>query len=159
MGDLLFQFRKINISSTFIQLGDIIIIPFLFFGPGTFYAKDIFWPVGIYCSNPGVILTTISAGRTIRGHILIQKNNILTLNQKRGRPFRFDEIWRIKNNFSSRFKNYPWMRTGFPNILIERVRFRIESIRSINDQKERLVLELVTNGSVSPRNALKESIV
>merc|ERR1712151_306591 len=127
--------------------------------PGTFHAKDIFWPVGIHCRNPGIILTTISPGRTMRGHVLIKKNNILTLNRKAGRPFRFDEIWRIKNKFSHRFTNYPWLRTGFPNTLIERVRFRIESIQSINDKKERLVLEIVTNGSVSPRNALKESIV
>jgi DNA-directed RNA polymerase alpha subunit len=157
--DLLCRFRKLALTSTFIDLNEVIIIPFLFFGPGTFYAKDIFWPIGIQCRNPGILLTTISPGNTMRGHILIKKNNILGLNQKSGRPLSFTKVWKIKNKLSSKFTRYPWISTGFPNRLVERVGFRIESIKALNDRKERVVIEIVTNGSVSPRNALKESIV
>ena len=41
--DLLFQFRKRFLCSSFLRLREIMIIPFLFFGPGIFYTKDILW--------------------------------------------------------------------------------------------------------------------
>jgi small subunit ribosomal protein S11 len=139
--DLLFQFRKRSLYSPFLKIGETITIPFLFFGPGTFYAKDILWPLGVHCRNPDILLSTISSSKIIRGHILIQKNNISDLIPKRGKQF---QIHKVKNHSSTiRFKKihvYPWISTGFPHIQIERVGFRIESITSLRENQDRLVL-------------------
>ena len=82
--DLLFQFRKRFLCSSFLRLREIITIPFLFFGPGIFYTKDILWPIRVLCQDPNILLTIISASKKIRGQILIQKNNLfdLTLEKK-----------------------------------------------------------------------------
>jgi DNA-directed RNA polymerase subunit alpha len=159
--DLLFQFRKRSLCSSFLRLGEAMVVPFLFFGPGTFYAKDILWPTGVRCKNPNILLTTISAGKRIRGQLLIQKNNLLDLTLKRGKQFHSHRTPKINNHSSIiTFKKthvHPWLSIGFPNIPIKRVGFRVESIKSLRENQERLVLEIVTNGSVSPRKALKES--
>lgn len=159
--DLLFQFRKRSLCSSFLRLGEAMVVPFLFFGPGTFCMKDILWPIGVQCKNPNILLTTISAGKRIRGQLLIQKNNLFDLTLKRGKQFYPHGTLKINNHSSIiAFKKshvYPWLSTGFPNTPIKRVGFRIESIKSLRENQERLVLEIVTNGSISPRKALKES--
>ena len=151
--DILFQFRKISLYSSCLTLGETIIIPFIFFGPGIFYAKDIFLPVRIQCRNPRIALTTISLGKRIRGHIFIQKNFVPTFTCTNGKSICITEFWRIKNPFykSKKSITYPWLSIGFPKTLVNRVGFRIEPMGSMRESKERLVLEVLTNGSVSPR--------
>nr|YP_009139331.1 alpha subunit of RNA polymerase [Lepidodinium chlorophorum]BAR72305.1 alpha subunit of RNA polymerase [Lepidodinium chlorophorum] len=159
--DLLFQFRKIMIYSSFLKLGETIIIPFLFFGSGTFYAKDVLLPSGIQCRNLNTPLTTISPGKIIRGHLLVQKNTILNKLQKRNKPFFFYNNWNIQNKFfevtCKKHNIYPWISTGYINYFIKRVAFRIESMKSLHKKQERLIVEIVTDGNISPRVVLQES--
>lgn len=159
--DLLFQFRKRFLCSSFLRLREIMTIPFLFFGPGIFCMKDILWPIRVQCKNPNILLTIISASKKIRGQLLIQKNNLFDLTLKKGKQFYFYGTLKINNHsFIIVFKKghvYPWLSTGFPNIPIKRVGFRIESIKFLWENQERLILEIVTNRNILPRKALKES--
>lgn len=77
--DLLFQFRKVVLDAPYLKINEVIIIPFIFFGPGIFYAKDISWPNRICCRNPKTYLVTLSPGAIIRGRLIIKKNCPLNL--------------------------------------------------------------------------------
>jgi DNA-directed RNA polymerase subunit alpha len=71
--DLLFQFRKVAVHAPCLQFQEEIVVPFLFWGPGNFYSKDVLWPEGIYCRNPKDFLVTLSSGRVLKGRFLIKK--------------------------------------------------------------------------------------
>jgi DNA-directed RNA polymerase alpha subunit len=159
--DILFQFRKIALNAPFLKLGEIVIVPFLFYGPGIFYSSDISWPNGIKCRNPKTYLGTLAPGAFICGRLLIQKiypqnvaQNISDLFYI-GKTFSFEDKKYKKNIEMS--SPYPWFRLGFPNSLVKRVGFRIEPLASLNPQNEILIFEIVTNGRISPRQVLRES--
>jgi small subunit ribosomal protein S9 len=163
--DMLFQFRKVVLQAPFLKLGKTVVISFLFSGPGLFFAKDIFFPEGIRCRNPEVLLVTLSPGAILRGHLLIQKNLALESSTKMDRIVRLAEPWAEK--YSSRtisiVKKFqkasisPWLRLGFPARTTERVGFRIEPIGPFDKKREILIFEILTNGRISPRQALRES--
>ena len=159
--DLLFQFRKRSLCSSFLRLRETMIIPFLFFGPGIFYTKDVLWPMRVQCKNPNILLTIISASKKIRGQLLIQKNNLFDLTLKKGKQFYIYRTLKINDHSSiivfKKVYVHPWLSIGFPNIPIKRVGFRVESIKFLGKNRERLVFEIVTNRNVLPRKALKES--
>lgn len=164
--DILFQFRKIVLQAPFLKLGKTVIVSFLFSGPGLFFAKDIFFPEGIRCRNPEVLLVTLSPGAILRGHLLIRKNHALDLsinideNKVRvGEPWS-KEFFRGTTSIIKKFQNpsvSPWLSIGFQARTIERVGFRIEPIGPLNKKREILIFEILTNGRVSPRQALRES--
>jgi DNA-directed RNA polymerase alpha subunit len=133
-------------------------VPLFFFGPGTFFAKDVCWPKGIECRNPELVLVTLAQGRKIRGHLLLQKNSILSCVSLGGNPLLFPGFGKTKcryrNPKSLSPKIYTWLSLGYPIQCVERVGFRIEKN---NLKSERLVIEIITNGSISPRFALKTS--
>lgn len=157
--DLLFQFRKVAINAPFLKTGETTVIPFLFYGPGIFYAKDIPWPNKIQCRNPIIYLVSLSPGAIIRGRLLIKKN--LNLNYNSKNLFNLGKTFPFGKNISE--KKYainlvfPWLRLGYPIRLIKRVGFRIESIEPLNRHNEILILEISTNGRMSPRMALREA--
>lgn len=157
--DVLFQFRKIAINAPFMQMGETIVIPFFFHGPGIFYSKDIPWPNKIKCRNPIIYLVSLSPGSVIRGRILIKKNLNLNLNYKNllnfGKTLPFEHTTTLKKQ--SLRNKFPWIRLGYPIRRIKRVGFRIESLEPLNRQNEILIIEIVTNGRLSPRIALREA--
>jgi DNA-directed RNA polymerase alpha subunit len=53
--------------------------------------------------------------------------------------------------------SYPWLSLGFSTSPVRRVGFRIESLGPLNQQNEVLIFEILTNGSISPRQALREA--
>jgi len=155
--DLLFQFRKITINAPFIRISEITIVPFIFYGPGIFYAKDIPWPSKLNVGNPMIYLVSLSPGSILRGRILVKKNLNSNLNSKN--LFRFGKTLPFDNN-NNRKKispTFPWIRLGYPSRLMKRVGFRIESLEPVSRKNEILILEIVTNGSLSPRIALREA--
>lgn len=163
--DILFQFRKVVLQAPFLKLGKTVIVSFLFSGPGLFFAKDIFFPEGIRCRNPEVLLVSLSPGAILRGHLLICKNQTFDSPTKNDRTVCFGEPW-SKESFRGtipivkkfqRSSISPWLNLGFQSRTIERVGFRIESIGPLSKKREILIFEILTNGRVSPRQALRES--
>jgi DNA-directed RNA polymerase subunit alpha len=157
--DLLFQFRKVALNAPYMKIGENIVVPFFFYGPGIFYAKDISWPKGILCRNPEISLATLSPGAIVRGRLLVKKNLGLKQNSKDlvslGKTSPFESAISKKND--SKIPIFPWLRLGYPIRLVKRVGFRIESLEPINRQNEVLIIEVFTNGSISPREALNEA--
>jgi DNA-directed RNA polymerase alpha subunit len=155
--DLLFQFRKITFYAPSIKFQETVIVPFLFFGPGTFYAKDISWPHEIQCRKPKIPLGTLSSGFVLSGRVLIQKNCILNSAKKVGQPIQLSDF-SLSERYNKKSRDYyPWLSTGFSTNIVERVGFRIEHIRSSSPEDEVLIFEILTNGAISPRFALHEA--
>jgi DNA-directed RNA polymerase alpha subunit len=155
--DLLFQFRKITFYAPSLKFQEIVVVPFLFFGPGTFYAKDIPWPYEIHCRKPKDSLGTLSSGSVLSGRILLQKNCVLNSAKKVGQPIQLSTFSSSECFNKKSWENYPWLSTGFSTSSVERVGFRIEYIRSSIPEDEVLIFEVLTNGSISPRFALYEA--
>jgi DNA-directed RNA polymerase alpha subunit len=163
--DVLFQFRKVVLQAPFLEIGKTLKISFLFSGPGLFFGKDILLPNGIQCRNPEVSLVTLSTGAIFRGCLLVQKTRTMGSISKNDKTFCLGEPWHYRKKYAfpprvKKFQNssiFPWLRLGIPPRTIERVGFRIEPIGRLNQQSEVLVFEILTNGSISPRQALRES--
>jgi DNA-directed RNA polymerase subunit alpha len=157
--DLLFQFRKVALNAPYMKIGENVVVPFFFYGPGIFYAKDISWPNKIKCRNPMTYLMSLSPGAIVRGRLLVKKNLRLKQNSKDlvslGKTSPFESAISKKND--SKIPIFPWLRLGYPIRLVKRVGFRIESLEPINRQNEVLIIEVFTNGSISPREALNEA--
>jgi DNA-directed RNA polymerase alpha subunit len=154
---LLIHFRKVVLRAPFLKFRERVIVPFHFFGPGTFYAKDIPWPYGIQCRNPKAILGTLSSNGIMQGRILIQKNCVSTSAKKVGQPVHLSDFFSSKR-FNEKFpRSYPWLSIGFSPSSVERVGFRIECIESLDQKDEILIFEILTNGAISPRSALNEA--
>ena len=157
--DLLFQFRKVALNAPYMKIGENIVVPFFFYGPGIFYAKDISWPNKIKCRNPMTYLMSLSPGAIVRGRLLVKKNLRLKQNSKDlvslGKTSPFENAISKKND--NKIPIFPWLRLGYPIRLVKRVGFRIESLEPINRQNEVLIIEVFTNGSISPREALNEA--
>jgi DNA-directed RNA polymerase subunit alpha len=157
--DLLLRFRKLILYSPTLAFSERIVVPFFFLGPGNFYAKDVIWPDGVQCRNPKDLLVHLSPGAVFSGRFLIQTNVVLGSVVKRDHFFFFDvSMW--SQYFGKRcpkHSKYPWLSLGFPTGPVDRVGFRIESIETFNKKSEVLILEIVTNGSLSPRQALSQS--
>jgi hypothetical protein len=74
--------------------------------------------------------------------------------------FRLGEPWIITHdNFNDIISttSYPWLSLGFITGPVERVGFRIESVGPFDLGNELLIFEILTNGRISPRDALQES--
>jgi DNA-directed RNA polymerase subunit alpha len=157
--DLLFQFRKVALNAPYMKIGENVVVPFFFYGPGIFYAKDISWPNKIKCRNPITYLMSLSPGAIVRGRLLVKKKLRLRQNSKDlvslGKTSPFESAISKKND--SKIPIFPWLRLGYPIRLVKRVGFRIESLEPINRQNEVLIIEVFTNGSISPREALNEA--
>jgi DNA-directed RNA polymerase alpha subunit len=163
--DVLFHFRKVVLQAPFLKLGKTVMVSFLFSGTGFFFAKDIFFPEGIRCRNPEVLLITLSPSAILRGYLLIRKNQALDSSNKIEQVVRFGEPWsgEFFNETSPIVKKfqkssiYPWLSLGFQSRTVERVGFQTEPIGPLNQKREILIFEILTNGRVSPRQALRES--
>jgi DNA-directed RNA polymerase alpha subunit len=160
--DLLFRFRKLTFrNSSFLKSYEKMIVPFSFFGPGTFYRKDVVWPVEIQCRRPKDLLVTLSPGSFLCGRFLIQKNCRSNFTKQINQSLYLGQPLRVEyfdNGFLKQSK-YPWLGLGITSGPVERVGFRIESIASFNYAREILVFEILTDGSLSPRNAFYEAVI
>jgi len=157
--DLLFKLRKAVLHAPILKLGEVSVVPFLFSGPGTFSMGDVPWPNGVQSINPEFLWVTIAPGSVLRGRFLIQKSCMWGSILRTERSHCLEKTWtpRIRLSLTQPISIYPWLGVGFPARPVERVGFRVESIGPINQQNEVLIFEIVTNGSISPRRALRES--
>jgi hypothetical protein len=150
---LLFRFRKINFNAPFLALKEISVVPFFFYGPGVFSAKNILLPPGIEYQNPDLSIGTLSCSAFVRGRLLVQKHYAWSSFPGIGEPLCVTRSWFSGVGYFS----YPWMSLGTPIGPIERVGFRIDLIGPLRRKNEILIFEIVTTGGMSPRKALKEA--
>jgi DNA-directed RNA polymerase subunit alpha len=153
--DLLFQFRKVVLDAPYLKINEMVTIPFIFFGPGIFYAKNISWPNRVYCRNPKTYLVTLSPGAIIRGRLIIKKGYPLNLRVDKKNLINLGKTFPVEEE--KIFSPYPWLSLGYQNSLMKRVGFRIESLEILSQQNEILIFEIFTNGRISPRQALREA--
>jgi small subunit ribosomal protein S9 len=153
--DLLFQFRKVVLDAPYLKINEMVTIPFIFFGPGIFYAKDISWPNRVCCRNPKTYLVTLSPGAIIRGRLIIKKGCPLNLRVDKKNLINLGKTFPVEEE--KIFSPYPWLSLGYQNSLMKRVGFRIESLEILSQQNEILIFEIFTNGRISPRQALREA--
>ena len=105
-------------------------------GEGDFYAKDLKLPVGVEVVNPDVYLFHLEEGFKLYAEIKI----------KIGRGFVSEE----ENKKEDLPINTIYVNSNFSPIKM--VSYRIEPLE---DNSERLILDIETNGSIEPRKALK----
>lgn len=132
-------------------------------GPAVVTAKDLKLPVSIKSVDPDKYIATLSfdGSLTIKFIICQGKNyssfvHLINTIQK--------SIQQKQNDFNF-FKEY--QLKSFSNLLpidglfmpVERVNFLLETYNSVkyNQSKERLILEVWTNGSIHPRHAIHEA--
>lgn len=95
--DLLFLFRQVSFYAPFLHIKEAKVVPFLFFGPGTFYAKDLFLQTDLFCSTPIIILANLIPGATLRGRLLIKKSQSFGLDHSYIIPTYFGEPWSLQS--------------------------------------------------------------
>lgn len=105
-------------------------------GEGDFYAKDLKLPVGVEIVNPDVYLFHLEEGFKLYAEIKI----------KIGRGFVSEE----ENKKEDLPINTIYVNSNF--LPIKTVSYRVEPLE---DNSERLILDIETNGSIEPRKALK----
>lgn len=105
-------------------------------GPKRITAKDFVLPEGILITKPDFYIGTINEQIEIEIYLTIGY-----------------EINRIKNTEKNSFRNF----NSF-NDPVERVNYKIEKVKKNNDYYEQIILEIWTNGSISPQDAIKNSI-
>jgi DNA-directed RNA polymerase alpha subunit len=161
--DILLNFQKVALRAPFLKNGEMLVVSFFFSGPGAFYAKDIPWPDAFECRNPGTILVSLSSAAKLHGHLLLLKHNAWSSFQTTlGKPLRLNDVLITKiryQNETRQFFTYPWFSIGFPSMPVERVGFRIDSVGPLSQQSEILILEILTNGNISPRQALRDASI
>jgi DNA-directed RNA polymerase subunit alpha len=91
--DLLLHFRKIALYAPSLKFRERIIVTFRFFGPGTFYSKDIPWPYGVQCRKPKDLLVTLSAGSVVQGRILVRRDYVSSSAKKVGQPVHLSDFF------------------------------------------------------------------
>ena len=91
--DLLLHFRKVALYAPSLKFRERIIVPFRFFGPGTFYAKDILWPYGVQCRKLKDLLVTLSSGAAVQGRILVQRDYVSSSVKKVGQFVHLSEFF------------------------------------------------------------------
>lgn len=110
-------------------------------GPTVITADSIKLPTGMEIINPNHYIATLST------------SNIIEIEFK----FEYGTGYRLANQtFSEELNNYLQLDTVF--MPIQKVDFKIENVYDTNnDNKERLFLDIWTNGSISPNEALKSA--
>lgn len=133
-------------------------------GPAVVRANDLQLPLGIECVDPtqhiasistdGVLLVKFLIGRTRHFAPLKRNNTILTLNRiKNGKRFlqgkQFQSDMCLQNIIPLDSFSSP----------VARVNFVVEADHLSNKRRERVLLELWTNGSLQPRQAIHEGVL
>jgi DNA-directed RNA polymerase subunit alpha len=170
--DILLNFKKIVFTSQFQiqhpQFG------YLYFqGPGIVTAKDLKLPVSIQSVDPDQYIATLSYNGSLKVKFIIcEEKNTLSFtdrvskfkyqfSEKKNQKI-FDKKYLSKDSDISLFS-----LTSFSNLLpldvvcmpIDKVNFLLENLTSRKSEKlkEKIILEVWTNGSIHPRQAIHEA--
>ena len=134
-------------------------------GPGIVRAIDLKLPLGIQCVDPTQYIATLSTGGLLVVKFLIVRGNKSSVYKKDNSLIKAQHIQKAKAFYTKRSKKEFKSEICFRNIIpldfmfnpIHRVNFLVESDDLSNKPRERLILEVWTNGSIHPRQAIHEA--
>jgi DNA-directed RNA polymerase subunit alpha len=124
-------------------------------GPMDVKAKDLNFPKHIECVNPNQHIATLTRNCTFQGRFLIMKNpTTLFKNQSIGDPLIFTKQ-SGKQELGNRLLDKNWLYVNPITNAIQRVNYVVEQFGDVWEQKEVVILELWTNGTVHPKQAIQ----
>lgn len=134
-------------------------------GPGIVRAIDLKLPLGVQCVDPTQYIATLSTGGLLVVKFLIVRGNKSQVYKKDNTLIKAQHIQKAKAFYTKRSKKEFKSEICFRNIIpldfmfnpIHRVNFLVESDDLSNKPRERLILEVWTNGSIHPRQAIHEA--
>nr|YP_009105939.1 alpha subunit of RNA polymerase [Gloeotilopsis sterilis]AIT94792.1 alpha subunit of RNA polymerase [Gloeotilopsis sterilis] len=150
--DILLNLKQIVLTSDF-DCKDTQIAYLNVQGPGKIKAKDIKLPISLQCVDPEQYLATLSHDGSLIMKLLIcyGKNYSIQKNESKNliKKISFFEKNKIEKNL---FKNLlPIDSIYMP---IKKVNYIVESDDETVQLKDRIILEIWTNGSIHPRQAI-----
>lgn len=157
--DIVLNFKEVVFKSTEIQSK-----PFhgyvLVRGPGVIRAGDILLPKGIECVDPNQYIATLSDDGILNAKLHIQNGKFVNLKSSKEESNLnkkvFSNIFALNALKPSDLTSLPiFIEPSF--LSINKVNYIIEPDSFNGQPKERIVLEIWTNGSVHPRQALSEA--
>lgn len=123
-------------------------------GPMEVRAKDFKFPKQIECGNPNQHIATLTRNCTFQGRFLVMSNPTGTFkNQSIGDPLIFtQQVDKVEINNQLLEKH--WLYVNPLTNSIRRVNYVIDQFGDIWEQKEVVNLELWTNGTIHPKQAI-----
>nr|YP_010732114.1 RNA polymerase alpha subunit [Massjukichlorella minus]WDY13028.1 RNA polymerase alpha subunit [Massjukichlorella minus] len=131
-------------------------------GPAIIYANDLKLPLGIECVDPTQYIATLSTDGLLVVKFLIEKGIQNSYLKRKNKRLTANNIQEAKNILKGKpFKS----AICLPNIIplasfltpVNRVNFVVEPDDLSNKVRERVLLEVWTNGSLHPRQAINEA--
>lgn len=123
-------------------------------GPMQVKAKDLKFPKQIECGNPNQHIATLTRNCSFQGRFLILTNPGLTFkNQSIGDPLVFNKQV-AKLEIGNRLLEKNWLYVNPITNAIRRVNYVVEQFGDVWEQKEVVVLEVWTNGTIHPKQAI-----
>lgn len=124
-------------------------------GPALITAKDLQFPQGIECVNTDQVIATLSRDGSFRGRFLIslQSKTMPVL----GDPVKIGDHLLLENS-DKNFSKVQWLALNPIINPVRRVNYSVEQFKNVWEKQEVAILELWTNGSIHPRQALQQAI-
>ena len=134
-------------------------------GPAVVRAMDLKLPLGIQCVDPTQHIATLSTGGLLVLKFLIARGNKSSFCKKDTQLIKARHVKKAKAFYGEKGDKEFKSEICFRNIIpldsmftpVHRVNFLLESDDLSNKPRERLILEVWTNGSIHPRQAIHEA--
>lgn len=151
--DVLLNLRQLSLVYTekMSYSNDLLIGYFDIQGPGVITALNLQFPKGIECINTNQVIGTLTRDGSFRGRFLISIEAKPPL-------FGVGDPIKINENLEKNFSKTQWLSLNPVINPVRRVNYSVEQFKDIWEQKEVAILELWTNGSVHPKQALQDAI-
>nr|YP_009105267.1 alpha subunit of RNA polymerase [Pedinomonas tuberculata]AIT93928.1 alpha subunit of RNA polymerase [Pedinomonas tuberculata] len=126
-------------------------------GPGVVKASDLKLPKNIECINPNHCIATLTRNVSFQGRFLILLNSNFNFKANSiGDPLTFSpELFRQEIN--GKLPNTNWLYINPSFSPIQRVNYVVQANSNILLDKEIIILELWTNGTIHPKKAIQKS--
>jgi DNA-directed RNA polymerase subunit alpha len=123
-------------------------------GPLEVKAKHLKFPPQIECNNPEQPVATLTRNGRFQGRFLVTSQAVGALKtQSMGDPVPFPESLE-KANLLDRFQDVNWLYVNPITNAIRRVNYVVEQFGDVWEQQEVVVLEVWTNGTIHPKQAV-----
>jgi DNA-directed RNA polymerase subunit alpha len=123
-------------------------------GPMEVRAKDLKFPKHLECTNPNQVIATLTRKCHFQGRFLIMKNvGEMFKNQAIGDPLIFSKQT-TNPELSARLLDKNWLYVNPITNSIRRVNYVIEQFGDVWEQKEVIVFEVWTNGTIHPKQVI-----
>ncbi len=123
-------------------------------GPMEVRAKDLKFPKHLECTNPNQVIATLTRNCHFQGRFLIMKNpGEMFKNQAIGDPLIFSKQ-SANPELAARLLDKNWLYVNPITNAIRRVNYVVEQFGDVWEQKEVIVLEVWTNGTIHPKQVI-----